>query len=252
MNVSVPEIEVIDDRERAEVLLHPLRLRVLEAARSPASAAEIARRLRSTPQKVNYHVRKLEAHGFLREVEERRAGNLMERVVVATAESYVLASEMLGGLSPRTSLAEVVTPSRLLALLGRAESELGDVVRATDPGTPVETFSMDAEFRLETREQRDIFERAVRELLTAIVSKYTSPGRTETGEGQGRPYRLVLGCYPVRESDGSSPRWRDEEPADPDPLEDVDADLGPEPGGIRADGLDQVLQVDDGLQERVI
>lgn len=205
------EIEVVVDRERAEVLLHPLRLRVLEAAREPASAAGIARRLRSTPQKVNYHVRKLEEHGFLRQVEERRSGNLVEKVFAASAESYVVATEVLGGLSPRAAPAEVESAAHWMGLLARAESELGAVIRRGAPDRPVETFSMDADFRLLTPEQRELFERTVRDLVTAIVSKYTSAARAPAGEpGAGRAYRLILGCYPLAEPDGSAPRWADE------------------------------------------
>jgi DNA-binding transcriptional ArsR family regulator len=201
MSPKPREIEVIDERARAESLLHPLRLRVLEAARQPASATEIARRLKLSPQKVNYHVRRLEEHGFLEMVEERRARNLVEKIYQATAESYVLASQVLGGLSPRAALADVVSVSHWLGLQARAEAELGEVLRASSgEGQKAATLSMDAEFRFESAEQRAVFARALREIVTAIVAKYTSPARTAEGEpGAGRPYRLILGCYPLPE-----------------------------------------------------
>lgn len=201
MTPDTREIEVVGDRARAEVLLHPLRLRVLEAAREPSSATEIAKRLRLPPQKVNYHVRRLEEHGFLRKVEERRARNLVEKVYAATAESYVLASEVLGGLSPRAALADVVSASHLLALQARAETELREVLReAGEAGdeTPVATLSMEAEFRFESAEQRALFARAFRDIVMAIVAKYTSPARTaDGGPGAGRPYRMIMGVYPM-------------------------------------------------------
>ena len=201
MNPSGESIEVIGERERAEVLMNPLRLRILEAAREPGSAAELARRLGLKAQKVNYHVQRLAEHGFLRVVEERRAGNVVETVYASTAESYVLSSDVLGGLSPRAMGADMVTAARWLALQARAEAELGEVVRSeAGTGRPVHAFSMDAEFRFETAEQRALFARAARELFMAVVSKYTSPAWDEAGEpGAGRPYRLLLGCYPIPE-----------------------------------------------------
>lgn len=194
-------VEVVDARERAEVLMHPLRLRVLEAARTPGSAAQLARRLDLTPQRVNYHVGRLAEHGFLEKVEERRAGNVVETVYGATAESYVLASGVLGGLAPGAVPAESLTAARWLGLQARAEAELGEVFRrAASTGRSVPTISLDAEIRFETAEQQARFARALRELVMAVVSKYTSPARTAEGEpGSGHPFRLLVGCYPIPE-----------------------------------------------------
>ena len=46
--------------------------------------------------KVNYHLRLLEAHSLVREVEQRRQRGLTERVMAATARGYVLSSTALG------------------------------------------------------------------------------------------------------------------------------------------------------------
>lgn len=197
MIAKTQSIEVVDGRDRAELLMHPLRLRILEAAREPGSAAELARRLEEKPQKVNYHVGRLAEAGFLRRVEERRAGNVVETVYGSTAGRYVLASGVLGELSPRTEDPEALTVARWLALQARAEAELGAVIRES-PDESVPTFTLDRELRFETQEQRALFARAMRELFDAVVSKYASPAGLENGEpGRGRPYRLVLGCYPL-------------------------------------------------------
>lgn len=209
MSHAAKVIEVVGDRDRAEVLMHPLRLRILEAAREPGSAAELARRLELKPQKVNYHVQRLAEHGFLRLVSERRAGNVVEKVYGATAESYVLGSSVLGGLSPRAKDGDMVTAARWLALQSQAEAELGEVMQGSpDEGEVAPTIAMDAEIRFESADQREVFERAVRELFHAVVSKYASPAETESGEpGQGRPYRMLLGVYPLpeHESDQTGP-----------------------------------------------
>ena len=198
------EIEIVRERERAEVLLHPLRLRIMESAREPASAAELARRLSQKPQNVNYHVGRLSEHGFLRKTEERRAGNIVEGVYGASARNYVLASGVLGNLSPDGIPPDVSTAGRLLGLQARAERELGVVLQEAEAGTALGALSLEAEFRFESAEQRSIFARAVREVFDAVVRKYASPTSIDGVPADGRPYRMILGCYPVPEPSRSS------------------------------------------------
>jgi DNA-binding transcriptional ArsR family regulator len=197
-------IEVVGQRDRVEVLMHPLRLRILESARVPASAAELARRLALTPQRVNYHVHRLAEHGFLEKVEERRAGNVVETVYGATAERYVLASTVLGGLAPDRTTGERLTAARWLWLQSRAEAELAEVFRqSAASGRPVPAISMDAEVRFETREQGARFAGALREAVMSVVEEHTSPALTSQGSAaSGQLFRLVVGCYPVPEAGG--------------------------------------------------
>jgi hypothetical protein len=48
---------------------------------------------------VNYHLRELETQGLVELVEERRRGNCVERIVRATAKSYVVSAEALATLA---------------------------------------------------------------------------------------------------------------------------------------------------------
>lgn len=124
----------------------------------------------------------------------------METLYAATAERYVVASSVLGELSPGPDDgAGSATAARWLGLQARAEAELGRVLRrAGAAGRAVPALAMDAEFRFETAEQWTLFTRAVRELFEAAIAKYTSPAATEGGEpAPGGPYRLLLGCYPI-------------------------------------------------------
>ncbi|MEE9226690.1 MAG: helix-turn-helix domain-containing protein, partial [Acidobacteriota bacterium] len=81
--------------EPAAVLLRPLRIRILEALGEPNSASGLARRLGTSRQKINYHMRELEKKALVELVEERRKGNSVERVVRATTRSYLLTAEVL-------------------------------------------------------------------------------------------------------------------------------------------------------------
>ena len=58
------DVEVIDDPAAAIVALEPIRSRLLAELAEPASAATLATRVGMARQKVNYHLRALEAHSW--------------------------------------------------------------------------------------------------------------------------------------------------------------------------------------------
>src|SRR6187399_1674695 len=89
-------IQVINDPAAATVALEPVRSRLLSELAAPASAGMLAARVGLARQKVNYHLRELEAHGLVRLTQERKRGGLTERLLVATAASYVVSPSALG------------------------------------------------------------------------------------------------------------------------------------------------------------
>ena len=91
-------VEVVDAAETAAVVLDPARLRILAALRDPDSSAGVARSLGLPRQRVGHHVRALEAAGFLTCVGERKKRNCVERLLQASARTYVLAPLLLGEL----------------------------------------------------------------------------------------------------------------------------------------------------------
>jgi DNA-binding transcriptional ArsR family regulator len=125
-STSVPaELESVRDPRRAAVLMHPLRLRILSLARSPASATELAGRLRLPRQKVNYHVRELARARFLRRAGQRRKRNLIERCYRATARAYVLAPDVLGPLAADwRRIEDTMSAQYLIALGSLVQTEL--------------------------------------------------------------------------------------------------------------------------------
>jgi len=66
------DIQVIDDPGAATVALEPVRSLLLSELATPASAATLASRVGLGRQKVNYHLRALEANGLVRLAEKRK------------------------------------------------------------------------------------------------------------------------------------------------------------------------------------
>jgi DNA-binding transcriptional ArsR family regulator len=193
-------LDVVDDAERAVALLQPLRLQILEALTQPDSAAGLARRLRVSRQKVNYHVRALARAGFLRRAGRRRKGNMTEQHYRTSAQGYVLSPELLGRLGADVDrFQDAFSAGHLLALTCRAQAEVALAARlAREQGKRLATLSVTADFRFESAEQRAAFAEALQKALLDVVARHTSPAsRPDGSPAPGRPYRLIVGAYPI-------------------------------------------------------
>ena len=192
------DLECISDAKTAECLLHPLRLEIVALAREPASSTEIARRLRLPRQRVNYHVRLLAGRGLLRRAGKRRRRNMVEQRYVSASDGYLLSPGVLGAVAADwRRIADAASGSYLLAV---GAQMISDVARAMEAGAVrdevVSTLSLKSQFRFERPEQRAEFARVLREAVVRAIARYTSPDAAPGEEAPGRPYRLVLGCYP--------------------------------------------------------
>jgi len=197
------DIQVIDDPAAATVALEPVRSRLLSELAAPASAAALATRVGLTRQKINYHLHALEEHGLVRLAEERKWGGLTERLLVATAASYVVSPGALGpvAVDPNREV-DRLCASYLIALGARIVRELGDLVRrANASGKRLATLAVDTEVRFRSPTERAAFSQELAESIAKLVSKY----HDESAPG-GRAHRLVVVAHPLpKESEPKEP-----------------------------------------------
>src|SRR5262249_7650114 len=153
------DLEIIDDPAAAVVALDPIRTRLLAELAEPGSAASLANRVGLARQKVNYHLRALQAHGLVRPVEERRWGGLVERRVVATAASYIVSPAALGEVASDPARASDRLSARfLIALAARVVREVGELLRGSkEQGKHLATLAFDTEVRFRSPAERAAF-----------------------------------------------------------------------------------------------
>src|SRR4029077_16880775 len=182
------DVTVIDDPAAAGVSLDPIRARLLSALAEPGSATTLAAATGLTRQKVNYHLRALEHHGLIELVEERRKGNCTERVMQATAASYVISPTALSAVAPDPARAPDQRSARwLLGVAGRPVSEGGEVIAASGAaGQSLATLGIDSEVRFASARDRAAFAVELADAVNGLVAKY----HDEAAPG-GRPHRFV-------------------------------------------------------------
>ena len=172
--MSVAALEVIDDAARAVSVLNPIRRRLLTELIEPDSAAGLARRLNLGRQAVTYHVRQLQEDGLVRVVEERRRRNCVERVVQATARSYVISPAALGplGADPE-QIRDRFSSNYLIAVAARTIREVSELRQLAEGGEKgLDTLTLQTEVRFTTRAEQQAFATELANALASLAMKY--------------------------------------------------------------------------------
>lgn len=194
------DVAVIDDPGAAMALLDPIKVRLLAELLEPGSAATLAARVGLPRQKVNYHLRALEQLQLVEPAEQRRWGGLTERLVIATAASYVVSPAALGPIAvdpDRNN--DRLSASYLIALAARVVREVSELWRAARGSNKrVATLSIDTVIRFRSPADRAAFTADLTSAIATLAARYhddEAPG--------GRPHRLVIASYPA--PDGATP-----------------------------------------------
>ena len=184
------DVEVIEDPAAAAVALDPVRSRLLTELAEPGSAAGLAARVGIPRQKVNYHLRALEAHGLVELAEERKRGGITERVMRATATSYVVSPAALGETAVDPAQSDRLSARHLVALAGRLVREVGSLSRrAQAAGKRLPTLTIDTEIRFRSAEDRAAFADDLTAAVLDLAARYH--------HDDGRPHRLVVAAHPT-------------------------------------------------------
>lgn len=189
--VPVLDVEVIEDPAAAALALDPMRSRLLAELAEPGSAASLAPKVGISRQKVNYHLRALEAHGLVELAAERRRGGITERVLRATAATYVVSPAALGeaAVDPAQA-ADRFSARHLVALAGRVVREVGRLSRLAEAaGRRLPTLSIDTEIRFRSAEDRAAFADDLTAAVLELAARYH--------HDDGRPHRLIVAAHPT-------------------------------------------------------
>jgi len=192
---TVLDVEVIETPQAAAAALDPVRARILAALAEPGSATTVARILGLPRQKVNYHLRALEAQDLVRMVSVRARRGLTERMLQATAASYVVSPAALGEAASTPDCTDRLSSRYLIALAARMVREVATLARRAEAaGRPLATLAIDTEVRFASAGDRAAFTRDLAEAVTALAARYHDEAAAD-----GRWHRLVVAAHPSLE-----------------------------------------------------
>jgi DNA-binding transcriptional ArsR family regulator len=180
----------IESPEQATVLLNPLRGEIVAQLMEPASAAEVARQLGETAQRINYHLKALEKAGLVHKVGTRQVRNLVEVLYRSIAKTFVLAEslsmkpETVQRLKDQSSLAHLITTSERIkrdAMLLMEQSEANEIIPSA---------SLQLQVHLADEEQRHAFVEEYAAMVQQLVNRYSNVPNVDS------TYQVLLAVYP--------------------------------------------------------
>ena len=141
-------------------------------------------------------------------IEERRRGNVTERILQATAASYLISPAALASVAPDPHrFSDRFSAFWLLALAARMVQEMGQLIAgAAAARQKLATFAIDGEITFRSAADRAAFAEELGVAVTRLVDKYHDGGRDVPAGSQadsqagsppsGRKHRLVVALHP--------------------------------------------------------
>ncbi len=181
---DAPSVTLLQNPDVVLAALSPVRRRILAALTEPASATGISDSLGMTRQKVNYHLRALEAAGLVHLHEERPKRGVIERIMQRSQDVVLV--------DPAT-FAETDLSRRDVVGIAGVISTASDIIRhastvarqASADGAKVAAVTLDTEIRL-----RD--PAALRSLvadITAVIARHDAH--------EGLAFRVSTSMLPI-------------------------------------------------------
>jgi DNA-binding transcriptional ArsR family regulator len=191
----VDPVQLLDEPERVRTALSPVRRQLLERLREPGSATTLAAQLETSRQRVNYHLKALEAAGLVELVEERQRRGFTERVVRARATALLVDPDIALHRGDERSQDRFAAEHLLDAATGLVRDVARMQAAADAEGSRLMTFTLDTEIAFARPADLEAF---VLDLAAAVeeLGRRHGAGRSD-GADERRPYRVVVGGHPA-------------------------------------------------------
>jgi DNA-binding transcriptional ArsR family regulator len=193
---GIKEVYRLENPEQALALLNPLRVEILRIMNEPASASEVGRQLRETPQKINYHLKSLEKVGLIQRSGSRQVKNLIEVLYQSISKNFIIpesfgwSEETVSRMKDQSALTHLITISE------RMRSDALQLMETSEESVAIPSAAMETEVYLPKEADRQAFIHDYAEAMKLLAEKYCT-------DSHNNAFRVLMAVYPEPQQGGN-------------------------------------------------
>lgn len=182
---------LVTDAEQLMMIRNPFKLQILQYLNETHSASEVAKFMGESPQKMNYHFKKLENAGLIWKVGKRSIRNLVEVLYESVAEHYIVTeqtdiqSDLIQQLKDQGPL------MHLYDLSEQIKKDTVELLNRVKDAVHVPSAALDFQVQFDNEEERKAFLNEYIELVNGLVTKYQTDKKTDNNR-----FKALLAVYP--------------------------------------------------------
>ncbi len=192
MNTNIKaKKKLVTETEQLMMIRNPFKLEILQYLTHPHSASEVAKFMGQSPQKMNYHFKKLENSGLIWKVGTRNIRNLVEVLYESVAEQYVVTentdikNDMIQQLKDQGPL------MHLYDLSEQIKNDTVELLNFVEDAVHVPSAALDFQVQFVNEEERKEFLNKYIQLVHELVSNYQAEKSSENIQ-----FKTLIAVYP--------------------------------------------------------
>jgi DNA-binding transcriptional ArsR family regulator len=193
---GIKEVYRLENPEQALALLNPLRVEILRIMNEPASASEVGRQLRETPQKINYHLKSLEKVGLIQRSGSRQVKNLIEVLYQSISKNFIIPESFGWSEETVSRMKDQGALTHLITISERMRSDALQLMETSEQNVEIPSAAMETEVYLPDEADRQAFIHDYAEAIKLLAEKYRTDSRNNA-------YRVLMAVYPEPQQGGN-------------------------------------------------
>lgn len=199
MNINKAKKMLVTETEQLMMIRNPFKLEILQHLTHPHSASEVAKFMNQSPQKMNYHFKKLENAGLIWKVGTRNIRNLVEVLYESVAEQYVVTEKTDIQTDFIQQLKDQGPLMHLYDLSEQIKKDTVDLLNIVDDAVHVPSAALDFQVQFVNEDERKEFLANYIELVHELVSKYQAEKSTDNIH-----FKALIAVYPKTNEGGKA------------------------------------------------
>lgn len=199
MNEKKSPKKLVTDNEQLVMIRNPFKLEVLGHLATPHSASEVAKLMGESPQKMNYHFKKLNSVGLIRVVGSRAVRNLVEVLYESVAEQYIVTEETEVQNELIQQLKDQGPLLHLYELSEQIKTDTVALLNFVEDAVHVPSAALDFQIEFANEDARKKFLEEYIDMMHELVSKYQVEKSAENTS-----FKALIAVYPVVDEGGEA------------------------------------------------